>query len=135
LFNDVPAVIIRTTMGSHPVNLAVRFVLELSALVAMGFWGWHQGDGGVRIALGVGIPLLAAAVWGTLAVPGDPSRSGSAPLPVPGVLRLVIELVFFSFATWVLYHMGAARLSALLGVVVALHYVASYDRIQWLLAR
>lgn len=122
-------------MGSHPVNLALRFVLELSALVAMGFWGWRQGDGGVRIALAVGIPLLAAAAWGTLAVPGDPSRSGSAPLPVPGILRLVIELAFFSFATWALFTIGAVRLSALLGVVVLLHYVASYDRLQWLLAR
>jgi hypothetical protein len=59
----------------------------------------------------------------------------SAPLPVPGILRLAIELAFFSFATWALFNMGAAMLSALLGVVVALHYVASYDRIQWLLAR
>jgi hypothetical protein len=123
-------------MGSHPVNLAVRFVLELSALVAMGFWGWRQGDSnGFRVALAVGIPLLAAAAWGTLAVPGDPSRSGSAPLPVSGLLRLAIELAFFSFATWALFDTGATILSALFGLAVAVHYVASYDRLRWLLAR
>jgi hypothetical protein len=32
-------------MGSHPLNLAVRFALELSALAALGVWGWRQGDG------------------------------------------------------------------------------------------
>ena len=123
-------------MGSHPVNLAVRFVLELSALVAMGLWGWRQGDSsGFRIGLAVGIPFLAAAAWGTLAVPGDPSRSGAAPLPVPGLLRLAIELAFFSFATWALFDTGSTILSALFGIAVALHYVASYDRLRWLLAR
>jgi hypothetical protein len=122
-------------MGSHPVNLAVRFLLELSALIAMGFWGWKQSENGVRVVMALGIPVLAAVVWGTLAVPDDPSRSGSAPLAVPGTVRLAIELAFFSFATWALYDMGAARLSALLGVAVAIHYFASYDRVRWLIAR
>jgi len=122
-------------MGSHPVNLALRFLMELSALVAMGYWGWQQSDSAWRIVFALGVPILAAAVWGTLAVPEDPSRSGSAPLPVPGLLRLAIELGFFSFAAWALYTIGALRLSGLLSVAVVVHYLASYDRVRWLMAR
>ncbi len=32
-------------MGSHPINLAVRFILELIALASSGFWAWKQSDG------------------------------------------------------------------------------------------
>jgi hypothetical protein len=65
-------------MGSNPINLVIRFLLELSALMAMGFWGWNQGKGAFRFVLAFGIPIIAALVWGVFAVPDDPSRSGNA---------------------------------------------------------
>ena len=122
-------------MGSHPINLAIRFLLELSALLAMGVWGWRQSEGWFRFLLALGIPIIAAVVWGTFAVPNDPSRSGAAPIPVPGLLRLAIELAIFAFATWALYNLGATRLCWALGVIVAAHYISSYDRILWLITR
>ncbi len=120
-------------MGSHPINLAVRFALELSALAAFGVWGWQQGDGWTAIALAVGLPALAAVIWGTFAVVGDPSRSGSAPIAVPGFVRLVLELAVFALATWALYDVGAHWLSLAMGAVVLAHYATSYDRVVWLL--
>lgn len=51
-------------MGSHPINLAIRFLLEVSALIAMGMWGWRQSEGWVRLLLALSIPLIAAVVWG-----------------------------------------------------------------------
>ena len=93
-------------MATHPLNLAVRFVLELAALYALGLWGWRHGDGVWRFVIAAAIPLIAAALWGTFAVPGDPSRSGSAPVPVAGVLRLALELGFFAAATLALYDLG-----------------------------
>jgi hypothetical protein len=111
-------------MGTHPVNLAFRFLLELSALCIMGLWGWRQRDDGLRIAV---------ALWGVFAVPNDPSRSGSAPVPVPGVLRLALECGFFGFATWALDDLGFARLAAIFGTSALLHYLLSYDRIGWLI--
>jgi hypothetical protein len=122
-------------MGSHPINLAVRFLLELSALAAMGIWGWRQSEGWFRFLLALGIPMIAAAVWGTFAVPNDPSRSGAAPVPVPGLVRLAIELVIFAFATWALGDLGATRLCWAMGIIVAVHYIISYDRILWLIKR
>ena len=120
-------------MGSHPINLAMRFLLELSALLAMGGWGWQQSEGRVRFVLAVGIPLIAAVLWGAFAVPHDPSRSGTAPIAVPGILRLALELAVFAFANWALYNVGAIKLSWALGIAVTIHYLASYDRILWLI--
>jgi hypothetical protein len=120
-------------MGSHPVNLAVRFILEIAALVAIGYWGWTQHDGFVRYLLAVGGPVLAAVLWGTFAVPDDPSRSGKAPVPVPGIIRLALELAIFAFAAWALYDAGHGLLALILAIAVVVHYALSYDRIAWLL--
>jgi len=122
-------------MGPHPLNLAVRFLLELSALYALGLWGWRHGDGGWRFVIAAAMPLIAAALWGTFAVPGDPSRSGSAPVPVAGLLRLALEIGFFASATWALYDLGHAVLTAVFGAAVVIHYLLSYDRVSWLISR
>ena len=117
-------------MSQHPINLAVHFLLELAALIILGLWGWRASGGWIRFLLALGIPTVAAVLWATLRVPNDP---GKAPVPVPGILRLALELTYFSFATWALYDLGAITLSWIFGVVVVLHYVSGYDRIQWLL--
>ena len=120
-------------MGSHPVNLAIRFLLEVACLAALGYWGWRQGPGPLRWILAIGLPIIAAVLWGTFAVPNDPSRSGTAPVPVPGVVRLLLELAFFAVGTWVLYQTGRPQLGLIFGAIVVVHYLASYDRVVWLI--
>ena len=120
-------------MGSNPINLAVRFFLELTALVAMSFWGWNQGEGILRFVLALGIPVIAVTIWVSFAVPNDPSRSGKAPVPVSGILRIMLELIFFSFATWTIYSAEATTLSWIFGIVIISHYSLSYDRLRWLI--
>jgi hypothetical protein len=120
-------------MGAHPINLAVRFLLELAALAALGYWGWTLHEGLLRVVLAIGLPLGAAVLWGTLAVPGDPSRSGRAPVPVPGIVRLALELILFGLAAWALYDAGQPALGTILAAVVVLHYAVSHDRMAWLL--
>ena len=122
-------------MGSHPINLTIRFLLELSALLAMGIWGWRLSDGWIRFGAGLGLPLLAAVLWGIFAVPGDPSRSGAAPIAVHGVIRLALELAVFAFAIWAIYDLGQTKLCWILTLIVTIHYFASYDRILWLLTK
>jgi len=51
----------------HPVNLGIRFLLELAAVVSMGYWGWQKGQGVMRFVLAIGIPVAAFAIWGTFA--------------------------------------------------------------------
>ena len=120
-------------MGSHPINLTIRFLLELIALITTGIWGWKQSDDWIRFILAFGIPIIVAGIWGTFAVPNDPSRSGKAPITVPGIVRLAIELAIFALATWTLHDFGSTRISWIFSIIVAIHYFISYDRIMWLI--
>jgi hypothetical protein len=119
-------------MGSHPLNLALRFLLEIAALVAIVYWGFSQHTGIWRFIIGIGVPVIAAAIWGTFAVPDDPSRSGRAPVPIPGVLRLALELSLFGLAVWALYDTGSLMLALIMAGVTIVHYALSYDRVVWL---
>lgn len=120
-------------MNGKAVNLALRFVLEMASLVFMGVWGWQIKDSNLRFLPTVLIPLVAAAVWGIFAVPNDPSRSGKAPVPVYGIIRLIIEFFFFGFAVFCAHQAGYSRLSMFFGGSIVLHYAISFKRICWLL--
>lgn len=120
-------------MGSHPINLALRFLLELAALLAIGLWGWDMYDTWLRFILAFGLPIVFATIWGIFAVPNDPSRSGKAPIPVSGIVRLLLELGFFTFVSWSLYDIVDTKFALVFGGIVTVHYVISYDRIMWLL--
>ena len=112
-------------------NLALRFILELCALVAISYWGFKTGSGWlVKTALGVGIPLLVAFAWGTFRVPNDP---GKAPVPVPGPVRLLLELAVFGLAVAGLAAAGRTSLAWALGLVVLINYALLYDRLVRLL--
>ncbi|MEJ5240081.1 MAG: YrdB family protein [Anaerolineales bacterium] len=117
-------------MSSHPINLGLRFLLEIAALISLGVWGWQKGEGWVRFLLAVGIPVIAATLWATFRVPNDP---GTAPVAIPGILRLIFELVLFAFATWALYDSKFITLAWILGIVTIAHYISSYDRILWII--
>ena len=119
-------------MGSNRINLLFRFLLELAALGAMGFWGWQKGEGIFGIILALTIPIFVATIWGVFAVPNDPSRSGKAPVPISGVLRLIIELLIFAVSIWMVFNLGYSLLGRLFGVAVVTHYLLSMDRIVWL---
>jgi hypothetical protein len=121
-------------MSKNPINLTLRFILEILALATFGAWGRAQSQGALGITLMILFPLLAAIAWGTFNVKGDPSRSGKAPVPVPGLVRLLLELVFFGLATWALFSFNPTY-GWIFGIVTLLHYVLSYDRIRWLLER
>ncbi len=120
-------------MRSNPINLTFRFLLEITALFSFGYWGWNSTSGWTRYLLATVYPVIAAVLWGIFAVPDDPSRSGKAPIPVPGWLRLLLELVIFGSACWALYGAGLPKPGWILGILVLIHYLLSYDRIQWLI--
>jgi hypothetical protein len=117
-------------VANHPINLALRFVLEISALFSLGYWGWTQHNGLERWFWAVGLPLVAALFWGTLRVPNDP---GKAPVAVLGIVRLSLEMLVFSGAVWALYMAGMQTGAIIFLVIVLIHYAISYDRIIWLI--
>jgi uncharacterized protein DUF2568 len=59
----------------RPVNLALRFALELAALAAFATFGLHAIPGSARFALAAAVVLAAAAVWGRWVALGVTGRS------------------------------------------------------------
>jgi len=119
-------------MEVNSINLVVRFILEMSGLITLGVWGWDKGDGIFKFILALGVPIIAATIWGVFAVLDDPGRSGNAPIIVPGVIRLILELTFFILVVWALFVMRHSMLGWLFGAIVV-HYLVSYERVSWLL--
>jgi hypothetical protein len=96
-------------------NLALRFLLELCALAALGYWGFKIGKEPIaKIGLGIGAPLLAAVVWGTFVSPG-------APVPLPVSLHLVLEVAIFGLAALALYAAGRPALAWALGLTFVIN--------------
>ena len=122
-------------MGTNPINLGLRFILEIVALGTFGTWGYHQTSSGLRWVIALFLPLLFASLWGIFAVPDDPSRSGGAPVVISGLLRLILELSFFSLTSIALFNLGYTKPTWIFSCAVVLHYLFSYDRILWLLER
>jgi len=116
-------------MSNHPANLALRFALELAALAALVAWALRTADGIAGVLLAIALPTAAATAWATLRTPGDDSHGGSVPIAVPGVVRLGLEALLFVAATLALLAAGYRQAGIGLGILVALHYVLSWDRV------
>lgn len=120
-------------MSKHPVNLALRFILEITALIVFAIWGWNKGTGWWRIFLTVSLPVFFATLWGVFAVKDDPVRSGKTVVPTKGFIRLLLEILFFGLAALALFNLGFQIAGVVISILVLLHYVFSYDRTAWLL--
>lgn len=122
-------------LGSHPLNLGLRFILEMMALFSLAIWSWTQFEGWQRNILVIGLPLLFALIWGIFAVPNDPSRSGKTVVKTPGLIRLILELGLFLLSGLALFYSGYHMVAAFYLLIVIIHYIISFDRIKWLLSQ
>ena len=113
-------------------NLALRFVLEIAALAGLATAAWRVATGPWRWVAVIMVPVVAAAVWTVFNVPNDPSRSGAAPVEVPGGLRLALELAVFGAGGAGFLLQGSRMVGLALIVLVVGHYAASLPRIRWL---
>jgi Protein of unknown function (DUF2568) len=100
------------------INLVLRFVLEVWALAALAYGGWHvAGPLWLRVVLAVVLPLVAAVAWGRWVAP-------KASHPIPDPLRLVPEWFVFGGAAVALAATGHSMLAAVLAVLAAVNRVA-----------
>jgi hypothetical protein len=100
-------------------NATLRFVLELCALAALGYWGFGTTDGALQWLLGLGAPVAFALAWGAFAAPKAPYR-----LQDPA--RLVFEAVVFALAAAALAQAGQPVLAGIFVVVVAFNIVLMF---------
>lgn len=122
-------------MSLHLINLVFRFCLEMTCLISVGMWGWQLGDGWLRWLLAIGLPLMLSTIWGVFNVPNDPSRGGAAPVPVPGIVRLLIEIFFFVCGAYALLSLGHSTFGGAFIILLILHYMVSFRRMEWLLSK
>jgi hypothetical protein len=101
------------------LNLALRGLMELGIVAALGYWGYQVGVGlGTSILFGIGAPLLGFGYWSAV----DFRRAGRLAEP----LRLFQELVISAVAVLAWYAVGQPVLAAALGLVSVVHHVLVY---------
>jgi hypothetical protein len=97
------------------INLAVRFLLEIAALGALGYWGWHiDAPAPIPVIATVAAPLIAAGGWGAWVAPKSPLR-------LEDPFRFLAELVVFGSATLALVVTEQRSLGLLYGGLVAVN--------------
>ena len=102
------------------INLALAFLLELCMLAALGYWGFTLDQGlAIRVGAGLGVPLLAAVVWGVLLAPRASNR-----LQEP--LHMILELIIFGLAIAALYAAGRPGLALAFAIVYLINLVLRY---------
>jgi hypothetical protein len=98
-------------------NLLLRFLLELGALAALGYWGYHASQLTViRVGLALGAPLVTAVIWGIFVSP-------NASVKLPGVLHLSLQVIIFGLAAAALVAVGRPRLGAIFALLVIINAV------------
>ena len=120
--------------GQTMIMLAFRFLLELIAFGTIGWAGWRIGDGGITGGVFAAIALLiAAAVWGTISVPDDPTRNPTPVVAVPGWLRLGIEFLIFGLAAWSLWVLVSRAASETFLTALGIATLVGWDRTWWII--
>jgi hypothetical protein len=100
---------------ARALNLAVRFLLELAALAALAYWGFHTGESLVTdVLLGVGAPVVAAVVWGTFAAPRSERR-------LSGGALVAVQLAVLGAGAVALAAAGRTVLAAIFAVVIVVN--------------
>lgn len=102
------------------INLGLRFILELTALVALAIWGFGASDQiVVQLILGFGAPAMAIAVWGTFVSPKAPRR-----LEDPA--RIGIEVVIFGLGALAFAAAGLLGPGVVLALAAAISLVLMF---------
>lgn len=99
-------------------NLALRFGLELAALLAFAYWGFSLPGASTifRAIVGLGAPILAATLWGVFAAPKSKRRLRGAPYHG-------FEIVFFGLAVAALVAAHSTTLGIILAVLVMINLI------------
>jgi hypothetical protein len=99
------------------LNVAIRFLLELCVLAAVGYWGFETGSGWfLKILLGIGVPLLIAVIWGTFGAP-------KANMQLHGWMLVALEIIVFGSDVMALFATKNNSLAWAFAVIVVINRV------------
>ena len=98
--------------GLKGANLALTFLLELSVLAALAYWGWTAATNLTdKLGLGVGAPAVAIIVWTVFGAPRARRR-------LKGAAYWALRIAFDAAGVLALYAAGL-HLTAIAFAVVA----------------
>lgn len=101
-------------------NLTLAFILELSVLAALCYWGFYSGPNmPAKIGLGIGLPVLAIIVWAIWGAPNSTTQ-------LQGIWFLLLQIVFFGSAAVALYTANQRVLGIVFALIFVLNTVLAY---------
>jgi hypothetical protein len=99
------------------LNAGIRFLLELSLLAAIGYWGFStQPTWVLKILLGIGLPLLVAVLWGLFVSP-------KAAVQVSAPLQLILEITLLGVGSAALFVSHKPTLAWIYTILVILNKI------------
>ncbi len=102
-------------------NLALKFLLELAAFIALGYTGAVVGSGLWAVVLAVILPGAAIAVWARWNAPRSAHRLPTAtriPLELAVFVTAALGLLVVGAATWAVVYLGIAMMNAVVLTVL-----------------
>ncbi len=101
------------------INVALRGVMELGIVVALGWWGYGMGSSAAtRWLFAIGAPAIGFGVWGLIDFRGAGAMAEW--------LRLGQELVISFGAAWAWLAAGRPYLGGALGALSIVHHALVY---------
>ena len=100
-----------------PLQLAIRFILELAAVVASGIVGGSIGSPPLGLAGGVGLATVFIVIWGLFLAPRARFRQ-------PAMVRLVVGTLVMETPAIGLAIVGQTTAGAILAVAILANAVA-----------
>lgn len=100
-----------------PFQVAIRFLLELAALVAAGIVGASIGSPPLGLVGGLGLVIVFAVVWGLFLAP-------RARFPQPATVRLVAGTIVLELPALGLAVIGPTTAGVILAVAILANAVA-----------
>ena len=102
------------------INLALRGIMELGIVAALGFWGFHTGRNTfMKIILGISAPVIIFGFWGLVDFRNAGSKSE--------YIRLIQELLLSGLAAAALYFAGQTILAWILALISIIHHIFVYS--------
>ena len=102
------------------LNAALRFVLELAGIAALGIWGWTvAGDSPLRLVLAVGAPLVLIALWAAFIAPRSRSHLDQR-------TRFVVGSGLLLVAAAALWAAGSPTAAAALGILIVVNTALAF---------
>ncbi len=99
------------------INAGIRFLLELSLLAALGYWGFSsQPTLLMKILLGIGLPIVVAFLWGLFVSP-------RAAIQVSASLHLILEITLMGLGSAALFLSHKPTLAWIYTVLVIINKI------------